>query len=191
MSTNDEKSRIEYGALLGQAQDAERLVYLSWILPGLAASALLAWGIGSHQPGFMVSVVLTAAVGFLGVSRWREQAAAIAGYLETYHESEGENPSYFNRLGRLKATLGNTASRDWHVTTFFNVIAVTAAVVAWMSSSSADHGELWAGVVTGCALAFASFSVSETVRAQQTDPAAQWRRADGGLREVTRHAAGR
>jgi hypothetical protein len=159
---------------------------LCWLVPGVTAAVLLAWGVASHAPGFMLPVVLTAAAGYLAMTRWREQAASIAGYLETYHEDENDNPSYFHRLGRLQATLADDGGRDWHVITFFNVISVMAAAVAWLSSHSADHGELWAGVVTACALVFASYSVSDTARAQQTDPGAQWRRADSGLREVKR-----
>lgn len=187
---HDERSRIEYAALLHQARDAERIMVLSWLAPGVMATTLLAWGIGNHSPGFMVSVVLTAAAGFLAMSHWRERAALIAGYLEIYHESESDNPSYFNRLGRLKATLGHSSGREWHVTTYFNAISAVATVFAWVSSSSGNRGEMWAGFVTACALAFASYSFSETARAQNTDPAAQWRRADSGLREVKRRIGG-
>jgi hypothetical protein len=182
---HDERSRIEYAAQLHQARDAERMMVISWLLPGVMAATLLAWGIGSHAPGFMVSVVLTAAGGFLAMTHWRERVALIAGYLEIYHEAEADNPSFFHRLARLRATLGHTGGREWHVTTFFNALSAAAAVVAWMFSS-ADHGELWAGIVTACALGFASYSFSETARAQQIDPAAPWRRADSGLREVRR-----
>lgn len=191
MMTLDDKARMEYAALMDHAREAERMTFISWWTAGIAASALLAWGIGSRQPGFMVPVVLVAAAGFLAMSRWREQAALIAGYLETQHESPDETPSFHTRLGRLQGTLGGRAARDWHVTTFFNVIVVTAAVAAWMTASSADHGELWAGVVTGCALAFASYAVSETARMQQVDAASLWRRADGQIQEVRRSAASR
>lgn len=187
---HDERSRIEYAALLHQARDAERLMVFSWLAPGVLATTLLAWGIGNHTPGFMVSVVLTAAAGFLAMSHWRERAATVAGYLEIYHESETDNPSYFHRYGRLKATLGNSGSREWHVTTYFNALCAAATVVAWVFSSSGDHGELWAGIVTALAVGFASYSFSETSRAQQTDTAAQWRRADSGLREVKRRLGG-
>jgi hypothetical protein len=187
---HDERSRIEYAALLHQARDADRLMVFSWLAPGVVATTLLAWGISSHSPGFMVSVVLTAAAGFLAMAYWRERAATIAGYLETYHESESDNPSFFNRLGRLKATLGNSGSRDWQVTTFFNAVSATAAIVAWIFSKSGERGEMWAGIVTACALGFASYSFSETSRSQQTDAAAQWRRADSGLREVKRRLGG-
>ncbi len=185
---NDEKSRIEYAALLAQAREAERMTTLCWLAPGVVAAMLLAWGIANHSPGFMVPVVLTAAAGYLAMSRWREHAASVAGYLETYHESETDQPAYFHRLGRLSATLGNRGSRDWHVITLFNVVSVVAAVVSWLSSKTSEHGELWAGVVTACALALASYSVSDTARALQNDAAAQWRRADSGLREVRRRA---
>src|SRR5215831_9094217 len=136
MITNEEKSRIEYAALLERARDAERMSQLSWIVPGLVATGLLACGIGNHSMGFLVSVVLTAAVGFLATCRWREQAASVAGYIQTYHEAEGDNPSYFSRLGRLQATLPNRASHDWHVTSFLNILSVTAAIVAWSFSAT-------------------------------------------------------
>jgi len=190
MLMTDDKARIEYEALLRLARDTERMTFLAWLIPGVTASALLAWGIGTRHPGFMVAVVLTCAIGLLATSRWRERAGSIAGYVETYYESEGENPSYYNRRARLEATLGS-GGREWHVVTFFNGVAVAASVFAWMSSSNADHGELWAGVVTGCTLALASYSVSETTRALQSDPSAAWRRADGGLREVKRSSLGR
>src|SRR5262245_55663836 len=188
MIGNEEKSRIEYAALHERAREAERMAQLSWIVPGLVATALLAYGIGDHSPGFLVSVVLTAAVGFLSTCRWREQAASVMGYIEAYHESEGDNPSFFGRLGRLSATQPQRASHEWHVTTFLNLVSVTAAIVAWTAAASSPHGELWAGVVTACALGFASYSVSETVRLHQNDPAAPWRRAESGLREVKRTA---
>jgi hypothetical protein len=141
---HDERSRIEYAALLHQARDAERMMVFSWLAPGVMATTLLAWGIGNQSPGFMVSVVLTAAAGFLAMTHWRERAALIAGYLEIYHENESDNPSYFNRLGRLKATLGHSSGREWHVTTYFNAISAVATVFAWISSSSGNRGEMWA-----------------------------------------------
>src|SRR6185369_9699313 len=132
MLMTDDKARIEYEALLRLARDTERMTFLAWLIPGVTASALLAWGIGTRHPGFMVAVVLTCAIGLLATSRWRERAGSIAGYVETYYESEGENPSYYNRRARLEATLGS-GGREWHVVTFFNGVAVAASVFAWMS----------------------------------------------------------
>ena len=191
MAMLDDKARMEYSALMDQARDAERMTFVSWWTSGIAASALLAWGIGSRQPASMVPVVLVAAAGFLAMSRWREQAALIAGYLEAHHENPHEAPFYHGRLARLQGTLGGRTAREWHVTTFYNVIVVTAAVTAWMAAGGTDRGELWAGVVTGCALAFVSYAVSETARTQQVDSAALWRRAEGQLREVRRETASR
>jgi hypothetical protein len=189
MSMMDEKARLEYAALMSQVRDAERMTFSSWLAAGIASAALLAWGTSAHSPGFMVPVVLVAAAGYLAMARARERAMMLAGYLEAHHESESEQAAYFTRAARLQATSGGGNPRDWHATTYFNVIAVAAAVFAWMSSESANHGELWAGVVTGCALAFASYSVSETARMQHVDAAAMWRRADGRLEEVSRRMA--
>jgi hypothetical protein len=189
MATMEEKTRLEYAALMGKAQDAERMAFSSWMATGIAAMVLLAWGMGSRQPGSMVPVVMVAAAGFLAMIRSREQASSIAGYIEAHYESEDENPSYYTLLGRMRGTVGHGNSRDWHATAFFNAIGVVAAVFAWMWASNGDRGELWAGVVTGCMLAFGSYSLSETGRMQQADPAADWRRAEGGLHEVKRRGA--
>jgi hypothetical protein len=188
MPMMDDKNHIEYAALMNEARDAERMTFVSWMSAGIAAAALLAWGIGSRQPGFMLPVVAVAAAGFLAMLRWRERAALVTGYIETYHESEHGSPSFFTRLNRLYATQGGGAARDWHIATFFNVIVVAAAVFAWMESANTSHGELWAGVVTGCGLAFASYSLSETARTQHMDAGALWRRSEGRLTEVKRQS---
>ena len=184
----EDKAHLEYSALMDQARDAERMAFVSWLSAGIASAALLAWGIGSRQPGFMLPVVAIAAAGFLAMMRWRERLGLVTGYIETYHESDDISPSFHTRLGRFNATNGTGHARDWHATTFFNVVVVAAAVFAWMASKNAEHGELWAGIVTGCALAFASYSVSETSRAQNLDTAQLWRRAEGRLSEVKRSA---
>jgi len=184
----EDKAHLEYAALMNEARDAERMAFVSWLAAGIAAATLLAWGIGARHPGFMLPVVAIAAAGFLAMMRWRERLALVTGYIETYHESDDISPCFHTRLGRLRATNGAGSSREWHATTFFNVLAVAAAVYAWMASKNAEHGELWAGIVTGCALAFASYSLSETARAQNQDAAQPWRRAEGRLSEVKRTA---
>jgi hypothetical protein len=184
----EDKAQLEYTALMNEARDAERMASVSWLSAGIAAAALLAWGFGSRQPGFMLPVVAIAAAGFLAMMRWRERLALVTGYIETYHESDDVSPCFHTRLGRFHATNGTGPSRDWHATTFFNVLVVSAAVFAWMASKNAEHGELWAGIVTGCGLAFASYSLSETARAQNLDAAQLWRRAEGRLSEVRRSA---
>lgn len=189
MTGLEDKEQIEYAALLDRARDAERMTFASWIATGIAAAGLLAWGIASGEPGFMVSVVMTAAAGFMAVSRWREQAASLAGYIEAFHESDAGGPAYHARLARLQNSAGPPVGRDWHATVFFNVIGAAAVVFAWLAAGSATYGELWAGVVTACALVFASFSVSENGRALQVDHAAQWRRSQEGPQEVKRRWA--
>ena len=184
----EDKAHLEYAGLMNEARDAQRMAFVSWLSAGIAAAVLLAWGIGSRQPGFMLPVVAIAAAGFLAMMRWRERLALVTGYVETYHELDDASPAFFTRLARLHATNGTGASRDWHAATFFNVVVVAAAVFSWMVSKNAEHGELWAGIVTGCALAFASYSLSETARTQNLDAAQLWRRAEGRLNEVKRSA---
>ena|SRR5688572_9195433 len=191
MMTLDEKSRMEYAALMNQARDAERMAVSSWMAAAIAAAFLLAWGIGSKQPGALLPAVLAAAAGFLATARWREQAMLLAGYIEAHHETPEGSPAFHTRMGRLQGTLGAGQARDWHVTALLNAIACTAGVAAWMAASNAENGELWAGLVTGCTLALASYSFSETARMQQIDGVALWRRSEGQIQEVRRSLTSR
>jgi hypothetical protein len=189
--TTEEMARLEYAALMSRAQDAERMSFLCWMVAGVAAAALLAWGIGARQPSLMLPVVLVSAWGLLAMSRWREQGMLITGYLEAHHEAEGRAPAYFTRLGRLQGMAWDGAGREWNATVLLNAACVVAAVVAWTTASVGKHGELWAGVVTGGTLALMFWSVSEAARLQRTDAASLWRRADDGLHEVKRRASAR
>jgi hypothetical protein len=190
MST-EENARLEYTALMSRARDAERMSFLSWMAGAVAGAMLLASGMASRQSGFMLPVVLVAAWGLVAMSRCREQAMLLAGYLEMHHESEDHTPAFYTRLGRMQGVGREGSGREWHPVIFLNALAVVATGFAWTVTKVGARGELWAGIVTGSTLALLSWSVSETSRIQQTDWASHWERAEGGLHEVKRRTSAR
>ena len=57
---------------------------------------------------------------------------------------------------------------------------------AWIFASATPKGELYAGIATGCAMAFLVHSISETTRLRQSDAAAFWRQVGMGAVEERR-----
>jgi len=179
MTTREDRERMEYSALTNRATQAERLSQIGWIASGLAAAALIGWGVIGRSSGLMLPAVLMVAWGI----RAREEAGLIAAYLEEFHEVSGSGLQWFTQLGRLQSITGRPPA-DWVAVALANLTAALAIVFAWIFSSAGSRGELLAGLVTGCGLAFAFYSISETARVQRADRGAQWRQTRKDLEEV-------
>jgi len=186
MASFDENQRIEYAALMNRGRDAERTSHLCWIASGIAATVLLSWGIDAKSPGMMIPVVLAIAYGYYTMVHGRQQTRLVAGYIKEFVERDGGS-QWFTRLGHLEIVPNfNPSMSDWLSTALANAVVVIAVVLAWLFAGSASRGELFAGIVTGCAVAFAIHSVSETGRIRQSDPAAFWRQVSMGPTEEKR-----
>jgi hypothetical protein len=188
MATLEDHERMEYSALMSRARDAERISQQTWVASGIAATVLLAWGVADKSPATMLPVVLAVAFGFHAMLQARNEAGLIAGYSREYHETRETGPQWFTELGRLRTLPGFAPASDWVACALANIAAALAVAYAWIFSSAAARGELLAGLVTGCGIAFAYYSISETARSRRTDHAAFWSQARGGIREVKRPA---
>lgn len=175
----------EYQALMKRGQEAERGANLAWTAGALTAAIMLSWGIAAKSPGLMIPVVFAIATGFYGQLRGRQQARAVASYVEEFHEGS-KSSQWFSRLGRLQGQATYRASGDWVTLCLANAGMVLALMMSWMYAGPVVRGDLMAGITTGCGLLFAYHSISETIRLEQTDWSAMWRSVSGDLKEVSR-----
>lgn len=175
----------EYLVLMKRGQEADRGAYLVWTAGALAAAVMLSWAIAAKSPGLMIPVVFATAVGFYGLLRGRQQARAIASYVEEFHEDQ-RSALWQTRLTRLENQPGYSAIGDWAPLCLANAGVIVTLMLAWMYAGPVPRGDLMAGIVTGCGVLFGFHSISETIRMERTDWAGQWRRVSGELREAPR-----
>jgi hypothetical protein len=183
MSNFNESELHEYDALMSRGRDAERTATLGWTASGLVAAALLTWAIAGKHPIQMLPVVLAVAYGFQGMMRARQQVRLIAGYVAQFHEERGQC-MWFTRLSRLSDMPGFNVAGDWMTVGLANAVTLIAGVLAWTFAQGRTDGNVWATVATGCAVAFAYFSVTSTYRLHQTDYARFWQQSDANMAEV-------
>jgi hypothetical protein len=174
MATLDDNERMEYEALMRRGQDAERGAHLCWIAGGLTAAVMLSWAIAAKNPGLMIPVVFSIAVGFYGMLRGRQQVRAITSYVEEFCEDQ-KGPQWFTRLHRLQNQPGFRVAGDWLTVTLANAGVLLALMFAWMYAGPAPRGDLMAGIVTACGVLFGFHSITETIRLQQIDWTGMWR----------------
>ena len=175
----------EYIALMKRGQEAERSAQLAWTAGALVAAVMLSWAIAAKSPGLMIPVVLAIATGFYGHLRGRQQALAVASYVEEFYEG-AKNLQWFSRLGRLAGQPGYRATGDWVTLCLANAGVVLALMLSWMYAGPVTRGDLMAGITTGCGVLFAFHSVSEVIRMVQTDWSGLWRSVSGELKEAPR-----
>lgn len=181
MTTLQENERLEYEALMARGRDAEWTSQISWVVCGVAATTLLAWGIATRNATLMLPVVIATAYGFYSMLRGRQQVRLIAGYVEEFFESHETGARWFTWLGHLRLVPGLQPSSDWFLTCLSNSLVILAVVFSWMFGAEAKHGsELVPGLVTGVAVAFIFHSVSETARLHRANFAAFWRQVNAG-----------
>ena len=186
MARLDEDERMEYSALMSRGRDAERTSQVSWTASGLTAAVLLSWAIGAKSPGLMLPVVFAVACGFYARLWGRQGALLTAGYVEEFMETDGSGARWFSRLRQLRGIPGFSLAGDWLTAFIANAVVLVAAVLAWVYAAPAAHGELMAGIVTGCGIAFGFHSITETSRLARTDFGAQWRQVNPEPRGVPR-----
>ncbi|HET7904080.1 MAG TPA: hypothetical protein VFM17_05925 [Candidatus Eisenbacteria bacterium] len=167
--------QMEYRALMGRGSDAERTSMICWVAAGLTAAVLLSWGVAARSSGLMLPVVFAVAFGFYAMIHGRQQVRLIAGYVREFFEASERGPQWFTRLGHLEVVPGFNVASDWTAATLANCAVAAAVVLAWVFAPGAPKGDLMAGLTTGCGVAFAFHSISETARLRQTNPAAFWR----------------
>src|SRR5258705_11697934 len=80
MTKLQENERLEYEALMARGRDAEWTSQISWVACGVAATALLAWGIATRNATLMLPGVIATAYGFYAMLRGRPQVPLGAGY---------------------------------------------------------------------------------------------------------------
>jgi hypothetical protein len=187
MTMLEDNERMEYQALMGRGRDAEWTSQLCWVVSGIAATALLAWGIAARSSTLMLPVVFAVAYGFYAMLRARQQVRLIAGYIEEFFEAQGTGARWFTWLGHLRLVPGLTPSSDWFATCLANFLVLLAVVFAWMfvppptrNSVPSNLTGLMPGLVTGCAVAFMFHSISETARLHRANFAAFWRQVNSG-----------
>src|SRR5262249_42854972 len=110
----------------------------------------------------------------------------IGGYLEEYYESRGGSLQWFTQVARISTLPGYQPASEWVAVALGNATVTLAVVFAWIHASSNARGDLMAGIVTGCGVAFTYYSLSETGRARGTDYAAFWNQPRDELREARR-----
>ncbi|TMQ59192.1 MAG: hypothetical protein E6K76_05555 [Candidatus Eisenbacteria bacterium] len=176
MASLSENERTEYAALMSRGRDAERTSHFCWIASGIAATVLMSWAIAARRPAPMLPVVFAVAYGFYTTMHGRQQTRLIAGYVKEFFEGRDTGPQWFTRLAHLETVPGFSPSMsDWLATSLANVVVLAAIVFAWLFAPAAPRGELYAGIVTGCGIAFAIHSILETTRLRQSDAATSWR----------------
>lgn len=180
MAEHVEWEHSEYQALMARGRDAERSSMICWTGAGLVAAILLSWGIAARNSGLMLPVIVAAAFGYYATIHSRQQVRLIAGYLKEFVEAEPNGPRWFTRLGHLEVVPGFNPSSDWVATVLVNATVALAVVFAWLFAASTVRGELMAGIVTGCGVAFSFHSNAETTRLRQTNPAAFWHQVNAG-----------
>jgi hypothetical protein len=182
----EEDDRAEYAVLMNRARDAERTSALAYVASGLVASVLLSWGIAGRNAALMLPVLVAVAFGYTAVLRARQAVKLIAGYAEANMEHVGSRPRWFTYLRKLSSFPGFAPSSDWVAASLANTMNLVAVVFSWLYADSKSHGELMAAIVTGCALAFGIYSLSETSRLSRTDFAALWRQVGSEPRDESR-----
>lgn len=186
MIPREEDESAEYAALMSRARDVERTAQFSWVAAGLAAAVLLSWAIGGRSPGLMLPVVLAVACGFYAALQGRQELRLISGYMEEIVEAGGSRPGWFSRLRQLHGMPGFSPSSDWIAASLANAVVLLAVALAWVYVDSKTKGELLAGIVTGCGVAFAFHSLTETSRMTRTNFAAVWRQGTAGTSKDAR-----
>lgn len=185
MTTLQENERLEYEALMARGRDAEWTSQISWVVCGVAATALLAWGIASRNATLMLPVVIATAYGFYAMLRGRQQVRLIAGYIEEFFESNETGARWFTWLGHLRLVPGLQPSSDWFMTCLSLCLVALAVVFAWMFASDNHKGtSLMPGLVTGISVAFVFHAISETARLHRANFAAFWRQVNSGPAEA-------
>lgn len=175
----------EYVALMKRGQEAERGAQLAWTAGALTGAVMLSWAISAQSPGLMIPVVFAIATGFYGHLRGRQQALAVATYIEEYYE-RAKSLQWFSRLSQVQNQPAYRATGDWVTLCLANAGVVLALMLAWMYAGPVTRGDLMAGIVTGCGVVFAFHSTSEVIRSVQTDWPALWRSVSGELKEAPR-----
>jgi len=180
MASLSENERTEYAALMSRGRDAERTSHFCWIASGIAATVLMSWAIVARRPAPMLPVIFAVAYGFYTTMHGRQQTRLIGGYVKEFFEGRDTGPQWFTRLTHLETVPGFSPSMsDWLATSLAN---------AWLFAPAAPRGELYAGIVTGCGIAFAMHSILETTRLRQSDAATFWRQVRTGPVEERRPA---
>jgi len=186
MTTLQENERLEYEALMARGRDAEWTSQISWVVCGVAATTLLAWGIASRNPTLMLPVVIATAYGFYAMLRGRQQVRLIAGYVEEFFESHETGARWFTWLGHLRLVPGLQPSSDWFMTSLSISLVVLAVVFSWVFANDAHRSaQLMPGLVTGVGVAFIFHAISETARLHRANFAAFWRQVNSGTSETT------
>ncbi len=181
MTTLQENERLEYEALMARGRDAEWSSQISWVVCGVAATVLLAWGIATRNSTLMLPVVISTAYGFYALLRGRQQVRLIAGYVEEFFESHETGARWFTWLGHLRLVPGLQPSSDWFMTSLSLALVTLAVVFSWIFGGNARQGmEFVPGLVTGVAVAFGFHAVSETARLHRANFAAFWRGVNAG-----------
>jgi hypothetical protein len=186
MFDSNDAVHMEYNALMFRARALEHTGLATWAVSTTAAVALMAWGVNAGSPGIMLSVVFAVAAGYLPLVHARQQMKLMAGYVEEFLENKAGSAQWFTKLGRLGVLPSASPSNDWIVTAASNLIVLAATVSAWLFKAHTGHGELYAGAVTACGVAFVLHSITEMTRLGQTDYAALWRKVGNGPREAER-----
>jgi hypothetical protein len=189
MFASNESIHVEYAALMNRTRALEHTGLASWTVSTTAAVALMAWGVNAGNPGIMLPVIFAVAAGYLPLQHARQQMKLTAAYVEEFVEAKGGGAQWFSRVGQLNALSSAGAPNDWVMTATSNLVVLAATVSAWLYTSRANHGELFAGTVTACAVAFVLHSVTEMTRLGQVDYATMWRKAGGADRARTSNAA--
>ncbi len=174
--------QLEYRALMSRGSDAERSAMICWVASGLTAAVLLSWGVAARSASLMLPVVFAVAFGFYAMIHGRQQVRLIAGYVREFFEGSNQGPQWFTRLGHLEVVPGFNVASDWTAVTLANCAVAAAVILAWIFAPGVPKGDLMAGLTTGCGVAFAFHSISETARLRATNPAAFWRQVgrEGG-----------
>lgn len=187
MFASNDATHVEYVALMNRSRSIERTGQLAWVICAATATVLMSWAIQSASPGLMIPAVFAVAIGFYVSLHGRQQANLIAGYVEEFIESRSNGgPQWHTRLGHLQVVPVVHPVNDWLLAGLSNLATLTTVVLAWLFANGAERGELMAGLVTACSVAFALHSIVETVRLQQTNYASVWRQVGNGPREVRR-----
>jgi hypothetical protein len=187
MTTLQENERLEYEALMARGRDAEWTSQISWVVCGVAATALLAWGIATRNSTLMLPVVFATAYGFYAMLRGRQQVRLIAGYVEEFFESHETGARWFTWLGHLRLVPGLNPSSDWFMSCLSVSLVVLAVVFSWMFAGDTRKGTgLMPGLVTGVSVAFVFHVISETSRLHRANFAAFWRQVNSGSAEAER-----
>jgi len=188
MTTLQENERLEYEALMNRGRDAEWTSQICWVVCGVAATVLLAWGIAARSSTLMLPVVVATAFGYYAMLRGRQQVRLIAGYIEEFFEKDEEGARWFTWLGNLRLVPGIQQTSDWFMTGLSNVPVVLAVVFSWvLGGDSRRGGDLMPGLVTGLAVVFMFHSITETSRLHRANFATYWRQSTSSATPAPRN----